>query len=61
MNKIYDRIDHARTPNIGQFKQSFIAAIWLEDSSRSTMSTTNIKGLDSKRNKSVFKTTFSSN
>ena len=58
MNKIYDRIDIARTPNIGPFKQSFIAAIWPEDSSHSTMSTTNIKGLDSKQNKSVFKNHF---
>jgi hypothetical protein len=51
MNKIYNKVYIARTPTIGPFKQSFIAAIQPEDSSRSTMSTTIIKGLASKQKK----------
>jgi hypothetical protein len=49
MNKIYNKIYIARTPTIGPFKQSFIAAIQPEDSSRST--TTIIQGLASKQKK----------
>lgn len=58
MNKIYNRIDISMTPNIGPFKQRIIAAIWPEDYSHSTISTTSIKGLDSKKTRVFSKPLF---